>query len=233
MTLHLTDFPPSANVEAQFFGPSENQRAHAQTNGIYRNLPKRAIDVVLVLMSAPLVLPLVGLMALLISLTGRLPFYAQERIGRNSRVFYMWKLRTMVPDADKMLEKYLSENEAARLEWETTQKLKNDPRITKLGALLRRTSLDELPQLWNVLRGQMSIVGPRPMMVEQRSMYEGTGYFRVRPGITGLWQVSDRNECEFSERAVYDDVYDRTLSIGIDAWIMMKTVGVMMRGTGY
>ena len=139
----------------------------------------------------------------------------------------------MVPNAQSKLDGYLAQNPEARVEWETTQKLKNDPRITRVGRILRKTSLDELPQLWNVLVGDMALVGPRPMMLDQRTMYPGKGYYLVRPGITGLWQISDRNECTFAERAQYDDAYEQEVSLLADTTILIRTVGVVIRGTGY
>ena len=160
-------------------------------------------------------------------------FYSQTRIGRNGRTFRMWKLRTMVPDAEARLREYIATNPAARAEWNATQKLKNDPRITRVGRFLRKSSIDELPQLWNVLTGSMSLVGPRPMMVEQQALYYGHGYYNQRPGITGLWQISDRNESEFAGRVRYDDIYDRCVSLKTDVAILIRTVGVVLRCTGY
>jgi lipopolysaccharide/colanic/teichoic acid biosynthesis glycosyltransferase len=139
----------------------------------------------------------------------------------------------MVPGADALLEYHLRKNPEARREWDETQKLKNDPRITRIGAFLRKSSLDELPQLWNVLRGEMSLVGPRPMMVDQRTLYPGTAYFDLRPGITGLWQISERNETSFAERAVFDNRYLASLSLSLDVSILLRTVSVVLRGTGY
>jgi lipopolysaccharide/colanic/teichoic acid biosynthesis glycosyltransferase len=181
----------------------------------------------------PLALPLICIAALMIALDGHNPFYSQQRVGRNGKAFRMWKLRTMVHNADDLLEAHLAENEAARTEWNATQKLKNDPRITIVGRVLRKTSLDELPQLFNVLNGTMSLVGPRPMMVSQRNSYFGEAYFRLRPGITGPWQVSDRNECNFVDRVQFDDIYDRGLSLQADLLILVRTVLVVLRGTGY
>lgn len=194
---------------------------------------KRVLDTILILLSLPLVLPVVALLALVVATDGHSPFYSQKRIGKNGRVFRMWKLRTMVHNADAQLKAHLAENPAAAAEWAATQKLKQDPRITRVGRLLRKTSIDELPQLWNVFSGSMALVGPRPMMVEQRNLYPGMGYFRQKPGITGLWQVSDRNECDFRERAEYDDAYDRTVSLGTDLRILVQTVGVVFKATGY
>jgi lipopolysaccharide/colanic/teichoic acid biosynthesis glycosyltransferase len=139
----------------------------------------------------------------------------------------------MVPDAEAVLERYLAQNPEARAEWDRHQKLKNDPRITPLGRFLRRSSLDELPQLWNVLRGDMSIVGPRPMMCNQRALYPGTEYYVMRPGITGYWQTSARNESSFHERAGFDQAYYRSLSFATDLAIIWRTFSVVLRGTGH
>ncbi|MEZ5776818.1 MAG: sugar transferase [Paracoccaceae bacterium] len=201
--------------------------------GLYRNLFKRPFDLIAVFATSIIVLPLVALLALLVALDGSSPFYLNERVGRGGRTFRMLKLRTMVPNADTLLENYLNSNAEARLEWDSTQKLKSDPRITRIGRFLRKTSLDELPQLWNVLNGEMSLVGPRPMMPSQRGLYTGTAYYALRPGLTGPWQVSDRNESTFSRRAEYDRDYDRNLSFVNDMRLMVATVGVVLRGTGY
>ena len=200
---------------------------------LYRSGLKRALDLVLVLMVLPAVALVVFLLAVAIMLNGGRPFYSQMRLGRGGRAFRLWKLRSMVPDADARLQAYLDENPTARAEWETTQKLKDDPRITRVGRLLRRTSLDELPQLWNVLRGDMSLVGPRPMLPSQRSLYPGRAYFTLRPGLTGLWQVSKRNEASFAERATFDADYHRRLSFALDIRVLAATVRVVLRATGH
>ncbi len=205
----------------------------AARSGLYRNYVKRLFDVVAVLSASLVVGPLILLLALLVASDGSNPFYWNERVGRRGRNFRMLKLRTMVPDADKMLEDYLSRNAEARLEWNSTQKLKTDPRITRIGRFLRKTSLDELPQLWNVLTGDMSLVGPRPMMPSQRPLYHGLAYYSLRPGITGIWQVSDRNESAFSKRAEYDSEYDEKLTFRMDMWLLWSTVRVVLKGTGY
>jgi exopolysaccharide production protein ExoY len=201
--------------------------------GLYRNYMKRLFDISAVVISGIFVGPLIVLMALIVSFDGSNPFYWNERVGRGGRNFRMLKLRTMVPNADKMLEMYLSRNAEALLEWNSTQKLKSDPRITRIGRFLRKTSMDELPQLWNVLIGDMSLVGPRPMMPSQRPLYHGLAYYTLRPGITGIWQVSDRNESAFSKRAEYDSEYDETMSFRKDLWLLWSTVSVVLRGTGY
>ncbi|MEZ5715952.1 MAG: sugar transferase [Paracoccaceae bacterium] len=152
----------------------------------YRGGLKRLLDIVVVLLAAaPTVALLVPLMAI-IALDGRSPIYVQKRLGKGGRVFRMFKLRSMVAGADEILEAYLARNPEARAEWDHSQKLKNDPRITGFGAFIRKTSLDELPQLLNVLKGDMSLVGPRPMMLDQRDLYPGAAYYDMRPGTRRL-----------------------------------------------
>lgn len=201
-------------------------------SSIYRNAGKRALDLTLVLAAAPFVLLLIAILAMIVACDRSNPFYSQDRVGLAGRTFRLWKLRSMVPDADAVLASYLAANEEARKEWDLTQKLRNDPRITPFGRFLRRSSLDELPQLFNVLRGDMSLVGPRPMMVEQKSMYPGTEYFLLRPGLTGLWQVSERNGTTFAARASYDAEYNATLSLATDVQTLRRTASVVLRGTG-
>ncbi|MEL0435769.1 sugar transferase [Phycobacter sp. K97] len=205
-----------------------------RSDGRYHKWGKRCLDLVLTLLSLPVILPVVGFCALALLLEGGNPFYTQERLGRNGKRFRILKLRTMVPDADARLAMYLEKDPAMRHEWETTQKLKHDPRITRVGRLLRMTSLDELPQLWNVIRGDMSLVGPRPMMTDQLPLYGDPGdYFALRPGLTGLWQVSARNETTFAFRAALDSDYRRDLGFGNDLGLIVRTFGVVLRGTGY
>ena len=201
--------------------------------GFYRNYGKRVLETALVLATSIVTVPVVMILALIVALDGHNPFYRQKRVGKDGIVFSIWKLRTMVPDADERLADYLSTNPQAQAEWDSTQKLKNDPRITRIGRLLRKSSMDELPQLWNVARGEMSLVGPRPMMVSQRALYPGTCYYAMRPGITGLWQISDRNNCSFSDRAAFDASYDSSVSFPRDIAILLRTVMVVTRCTGY
>ena len=208
---------------------SSNRRARSKS--IYLAL-KRSFDIAISLVLAPFALLVVGILALLVRLDGDAAFYRQPRVGKDGKVFTLWKLRTMVPDAEQRLQNYLKENSAARMEWEKVQKLRDDPRITRLGRYLRKYSLDELPQLLNVLLGQMSLVGPRPMCPEQRSEYPGVAYYEMRPGITGLWQVSERNGCSFAERALYDTRYAGMMSFATDLRILFLTPMVVFRGTG-
>lgn len=201
-------------------------------SSIYRRGIKRCLDVALILISLPISLPLLLCMIILVALDGGRPLYLQSRLGRGGRVFKIVKIRTMVRGADALLERHLQENPDARREWNETQKLRSDPRITRIGRFLRKSSLDELPQLWNVLTGDMSLVGPRPMMVEQRTIYPGTAYFELRPGITGPWQTSERNHTSFAERADYDRSYLASLSFSEDLVILFRTIAVVFRGTG-
>lgn len=198
----------------------------------YRRHMKRALDVLLVVLALPIVLPTIVCLAAVIAAQGQPAFYRQQRIGRGGRTFTMWKLRTMVSDADQRLKDHLEGDAAARKEWDAFQKLQCDPRITPLGNLLRKSSLDELPQLWNVLVGDMSLVGPRPMLPEQTPLYPGRAYFVLRPGVTGLWQVSDRNASTFAQRAEFDASYERALSFVTDVRVLVATIGVVFRCTG-
>ena len=241
MTLHFDPLPDAAvtTVEAVHISATPYVRLAGRdveftaSPGPYRRAFKRVLDVSLVLIAAPIVLLVVGLLAIGIAFDGANPFYSQSRVGRGGCIYKMWKLRSMVVNADQQLEIYLASAPAARAEWDSMQKLKVDPRITRFGRILRKSSLDELPQLWNVLIGDMSLVGPRPMMPCQRKIYPGSAYYRLRPGITGPWQVSRRNESTFADRARFDTDYDRGLSLTGDIGLLISTVRVVMRATGY
>lgn len=209
-----------------------DDRAARRCRGIYARFGKRALDVILVLLSAPIVGPVILLLALLVRSDGGPALYGQKRVGRDGNLFTLWKLRSMAIDADAALEGYLNANPEARAEWDRTQKLRHDPRITRHGHTLRRSSLDELPQLWNVLMGDMSIVGPRPFLPEQQEMYPGSAYYAMRPGLTCFWQTGDRNDSSFAARAIDDARYAREMSMVVDVTLIKKTVGVVMRQTG-
>lgn len=201
--------------------------------GVYRSALKQVFDLAVILLAAPVVVPVIVLLALMVAADGGKPFYSQVRVGRNGRLYTMWKLRTMVADADAALATYLATNPGAAAEWTATQKLKNDPRVTRMGRILRKTSLDELPQLWNVALGEMSLVGPRPMLPCQQDMYPGTAYYKLLPGITGPWQVSARNETTFAARAHFDSRYERSISFLGDLKMLGATLRVVTRATGY
>jgi Undecaprenyl-phosphate galactose phosphotransferase WbaP len=191
---------------------------------------KRWIDVLASFLGMAFLAPALGLIALWIRLDspGRV-FYRQVRLGRNGRTFTLLKFRTMHQDADQILSDELACNPSLQKEWDRYQKLKEDPRITRVGKLLRTFSLDELPQLWNIARAEMSLVGPRPMLPAQRDLYgEAFGnYIQVTPGMTGLWQVSGRNQTTFARRAELDNEYIQSWSIWLDIYILFKTIKVV------
>lgn len=216
-------------------GPARRRRGLRRLlSGLsYRAAGKRAFDILAVVGAAPIWVPLIAICALIVARDGHKPFYLQDRVGRGGRIFRMIKLRSMVPNADVRLEQHLAANPEARAEWDATQKLKNDPRITTIGRIIRKMSIDELPQLLNVLRGDMSLVGPRPFMTSQTDLYKGKGYYRLRPGLTGFWQVTERNECDFVARVDFDDAYERSVSLVTDLSVLRQTVAVVLRGTGY
>ena len=222
---------------AEYFGYDSSDVAFVSEpsvrEGVYSRHLKRTFDILVVLLASPFVLLLVLGFAQAVRRDGGPAFYLQDRIGKNGRIFRIWKLRSMVTDADTWLAAHLEANPDARAEWDHHQKLKDDPRITKVGRLIRTTSLDELPQLWNVRTGDMSLVGPRPMMPAQAPLYPGQAYYRLRPGLTGYWQISSRNESSFAERAGFDSRYAAELSLRTDVRVLFSTVRVVLRGTGY
>ena len=198
-------------------------------------LIKGIVDRVLTLAGGIVLLPLLLLIICWIKLDSRGPvFYGQARIGRHGRRFKAWKFRSMMVDADTMLEQYLARHPELREEWNRDHKLKKDPRVTRAGRFLRRTSLDELPQLWNVLRGEMSLVGPRPITAQEIEKYGGAFeiYKKVNGGITGLWQVSGRNDVSYDERVYYDQFYVRNWSVWLDCCILFRTIAVVLLSKG-
>jgi Undecaprenyl-phosphate galactose phosphotransferase WbaP len=196
---------------------------------------KRAFDIVTSLASIIVAAPFMLAISLAIKLDSKGPvLYLQDRIGRGGKGFKLFKFRTMTPDAEEVLQAQLDNNETFREQWERYQKLSTDPRITRVGKWLRRWSLDELPQIFNVLRGEMSIVGPRPMTAAQVELYGRNFplFSRVRPGLTGLWQVTGRNRLTFYERSLIDGYYVRNWSLWLDAYILAKTPMAVIMGEG-
>lgn len=196
---------------------------------------KRSVDIAIVIISGIIILPFLLLVALIIKITSPGPaLYKHKRIGKNGKEFYIYKFRSMVEDAQRQLQALIEKDPEIKEEWEKTQKLQNDPRITKLGKILRRTSIDELPQLINILKGEMSFVGPRPIVDEEIPKYgkDFTRVFSNKPGLTGLWQVSGRSDAEYHDRISYDTYYFQNWSIWLDIWIIYKTVGVVLFGKG-
>ena len=196
---------------------------------------KRAFDVVLSFLGLIALAPVFLAITIAIKLDSRGPaFYGHMRLGKDGRYFSCYKFRSMRSDAQAVLEDLLGNDPEARAEWERDFKLKNDPRITRVGSFLRKTSLDELPQLWNVLKGDMSLVGPRPIVAEEAGRYgDKLRYlFKVPPGITGLWQVSGRNDIPYGERILLDEYYAKNWSLWLDVEIIMRTFSAVLKKDG-
>ena len=196
---------------------------------------KRILDVTISGLGLLFMAPFLGVLAVAIRLDSSGPaFYWHPRIGQGGKTFKMLKFRTMHIDAHAVLWEHLLKDPQRMAEWEQYQKLKNDPRVTRVGRFLRRLSLDELPQLWNVFSGTMSLVGPRPLTLEQRLLCKDyyQEYIRILPGITGLWQVSGGNEIPFKDRMAYDRKYMHEWSLWLDLLIFLKTFWVVLRGRG-
>ena len=185
---------------------------------------------VLVVVLAPVLLILVFMLAR----EGRPILFKQKRVGQGGKLFYVFKFRTMVPNADEVLVKILEEDADLKSEWIRDQKLKCDPRITRTGSFLRKTSLDELPQLLNVLRGEMSLVGPRPVVQGELHKYGRSVryYLAQKPGMTGLWQVSGRNNVSYKRRIAMDRLYSMRSSLSFDITILLRTVLIILRPHG-
>lgn len=196
---------------------------------------KRAIDLTIALALIVPLLPLIGIIAALIRFSSPGPvIFKQERVGHRGSRFLCWKFRTMVCDGQRVLEDYLDANPERRVEWDRDHKLQHDPRVTAIGRLLRKTSLDELPQLWNVFRGEMSLVGPRPILANEIPDFgaDFAAFCSVLPGITGLWQVSGRNETTYAEHVELDGFYARHWSLWLDLHILMMTFKVVLLRQG-
>lgn len=193
---------------------------------------KRAFDVTIASTTLILMAPTMILIALLIVITTGGPvFFVQQRVGFNRKLFGCLKFRTMVVDAGDRLSAYLAENPEAAQAWRETQKLKNDPRVTWIGHILRKSSLDELPQLFNVLRGDMSCIGPRPVLQDELKRYgdHDTDYAKAKPGLTGMWQVNGRSNTSYAHRVKCDRYYVRRWSVALDFNILFKTIPAVMK----
>jgi len=193
--------------------------------------PKRIVDIILAISGIIILAPLLLICFVAITTTSSGPaIFRHRRVGFNGKKFNCLKFRTMVVDSSKRLQDLLESDPAAAAEWAATRKLRYDPRVTAIGIVLRKSSLDELPQLFNVLRGDMSIVGPRPVTDEELDRYAGSvgAYLACRPGITGLWQVSGRSTTTYEQRVAFDAQYARTWSMTLDAKIMIVTIPSLM-----
>ena len=198
-------------------------------------LVKRVADIALCLVAGTFALPLILLISLLIKIDSPGPvFYGCTRVGKHKRRFTMWKFRSMAINGDQLLSGYLQKHPANIVEFEQTLKLKQDPRVSRIGRILRKTSLDELPQLWNVLKGEMSLVGPRPILEVEIPKYGEhlALYSRVTPGLTGMWQVAGRNDCKYADRLKLNSYYVRNWSPWLDLYLAAKTVPVVLQRRG-
>ena len=201
----------------------------------YNTAIKRVLDLFMLLCGSVIVLPVMAVIAVIIKITSPGPvFYGHERIGKNGQRIKVWKFRSMAVDADKILERILAENPEYRKEWEECHKLTNDPRVTTIGKFLRKSSLDELPQLLNILTGEMTFIGPRPVTDAEEVKYgENFLYvFSVKPGLSGMWQVSGRSDTDYAERVALDSYYIQNWSLWLDIWLISKTIGVVLTGKG-
>ncbi|MCQ2584314.1 MAG: undecaprenyl-phosphate galactose phosphotransferase WbaP [Treponema sp.] len=196
---------------------------------------KRVIDVFVVLLFSPIIIPIFLILCILVKITSKGPiFYGHKRAGKNGKEFKCWKFRTMGIDSQERLEEILKTDPVRRAEWEKDRKFTDDPRVTNFGKILRKTSLDELPQLINILTGEMSLVGPRPVTFGELDKYGEAKDFvlSVTPGLTGMWQVSGRSDTGYEERITFDTYYIQNWSIWLDLWILIKTVWVVLKGKG-
>jgi lipopolysaccharide/colanic/teichoic acid biosynthesis glycosyltransferase len=220
---------PTAEAQSAPAGP--------EGRGAMQDAAKRVLDIAGAAALLLLCLPVFLVIAALVRLDGGPAFYAHERVGRGGRLFGCLKFRSMVADADRRLADLLDRDPQARAEWEATRKLKADPRITAIGRFLRASSLDELPQILNVLAGQMSLVGPRPVQAAELAVFYGPAaqhYMAVRPGITGPWQVSGRNDTSYAQRVALDVAYARQPSLLGDLKILLRTpMAVLARRGAY
>ena len=224
----------SSSVAGTHFRPALPAAESPERLFRYR-VVKRGVDLALVLLCLPALLLLIATIALAIRLTSPGPiFFSHRRIRGHGRFFSMWKFRTMCVNSSEVMETFLAANPQARAEWRKTHKLKNDPRVTPVGEFLRRTSLDELPQLWNVVTGTMSLVGPRPIVAAEVEKYGEffADYCLVKPGVTGLWQVSGRSQISYPERVQLDRHYAHHWSLLADLKILLRTLSSVANQDG-
>lgn len=205
------------------------------TAGFYRNGGKRLFDIAASALALLLLTPLLVVISFIIFLYDRgKPIFVHKRVGQDGNSFGCLKLRSMAMNAEERLQELLASSPEMRAEWEETQKLDKDPRVTRIGNFLRKTSLDELPQFLNVLKGEMSLVGPRPIVQDELARYgdNATSYLRLRPGLTGPWQTTGRNDVSYNERVQMDVAYERDITLVEDLRIMVMTVVTMLKRTG-
>ncbi|WP_027245279.1 sugar transferase [Leisingera daeponensis] len=222
----LTAYSIDESVEYQLLGQSRL--------GGYSRFGKRIFDILFALLLLPVLVPVILILWGVVRLDGGPGFFGHTRVGQNGKPFKCWKVRSMVVDAESRLQAHLDSNPEAAAEWERDHKLTNDPRINRLGRILRKTSLDELPQIWNVLRGEMSFVGPRPIVTKELPKYGSSvsAYLAQKPGITGLWQISGRNDISYDERVALDVAYLSCRGFFKDLKIILRTGAAVLGRTG-
>ena len=228
---------PTSNITARGMMEEQAVVLRVQNNLARKSnrIIKRMFDIVVTICGGFFILPFMLFIAVIIYLDSEGPIiYKQKRIGQNGKEFNFYKFRSMVKNADTILEEYLNTYESEKIEWQKNFKLKNDPRVTKIGRIIRKTSIDELPQLWNVLIGDMSLVGPRPLLPNEVERYNSyiEDYKLVLPGLTGVWQVSGRSDTTFEQRAIMDSWYIHNWSIWIDIVYLLKTVLAVVKSKG-
>lgn len=227
-----SSFTPT--VPPKFLSSAEESSRRSTISAVL----KRTIDITIAISAAILLTPLLAVLIIVVSLDGGPAFYVQTRVGRGGRIFRCWKFRTMVVDADEKLKKLLASDETARQQYRTFWKLKDDPRITEVGRFLRRYSLDELPQMLNVMAGQMSIVGPRPRSIKEMEFFESLmpgaslSYVSVKPGLTCLWQIGGRNLLSLETKGWLDALYAKNWSVSGDIAIITATLPAVIKGEG-
>jgi Undecaprenyl-phosphate galactose phosphotransferase WbaP len=243
----LTHGVPSYSYPSTDFGSyedsgswprSKKQAKHqvlSPSAGFGYRVVKRVVDLILAAVAMPILLPILFVLALLVKLTSPGPvFFSHRRICKSGAFFSMWKFRTMCVNSSEVLERYLAAHPEARSEWNQTHKLQDDPRVTRIGKVMRRLSLDELPQIWNVITGRMSLVGPRPIVAAEVEKYAECFqcYTRVKPGVTGLWQVSGRSKLSYEARVKLDCEYVANWSLWRDLKILLLTVRSVVNQDG-
>ena len=219
------------------FSYADESRVHRLNtfrDSVYTKYGKRAFDLLFAVLLLPLLLPIIGVVAIFVKRDGGPAFFAHKRVGKDGKEFGCLKLRSMRTDAEEFLEAYLAGNEEAQREWQANFKLKDDPRITKIGKFIRKTSLDELPQIFNVLKGEMSFVGPRPVPRKELEQYglAKIAYVAGRPGITGLWQIGGRNDIDYDERIELDLKYRKEENFKTDVRCIIMTPVKILKPTG-
>lgn len=216
----------------EFAAPGRIRRTDAE--GVYMRYGKRVLDVSGALLLIAVFLPIMLIVSIGVWRSGSPLLFGHRRVGQNGAQFRCLKFSSMLPDAEERLKDLLARDPVARLQWEENQKLDDDPRVTRFGQILRKSSMDELPQLWNVLKGEMSLVGPRPVTADELDRYGKSRdiYLSLRPGLTGRWQVGGRNEVSYDERVAMDVSYARDAGLWTDLQILTQTVGVVLGRTG-